>query len=301
MSNPYKPQTGRFSFRKYVFNGALVAIGIVGTTLVTSLSKGIADEIGIQWSQMTGSHPVLVLVSSNGGATQVENAEVRVVSALQDEKALTGRSDEYGRASFKDVSTSDFLLTVTSTKDGTTTQCKLYSKADKYPFTVQVKLDACRQLKDEATSSEIAGATVPWLKLALGEVGVTEWKGQVSNPRINKYFAAVGWPLDQWQPWGCAFIGWTLKNSSIELPKEAASCVSYVMNYGTQLRQPKVGALGFLRPDGIDEARTGLVGIVSEINAAGVTMIVGNVNNSVTRVTYQPDEVAFVWPPQTSN
>ncbi len=269
--------------------------------MTTSLAKGLSGKVGYLWDQLVGSHAVWVVVYNKAGG--VENADVWLAPSRQDEKPVSRRSDSYGRASFNDISNPDFMLTVVSTKDGNTTKCTVFRNAKAYPFTTQVNLDdtGCTQLTDTATVSEIAQVTAPWLKLALAEVGVKEWKGERSNPRILEYFrATVGGHLDQALPWGCAFIGWTLKNSGIEIPQEPAKCSSYVIQYGTDIKEPKIGALGYLDPDGINESRTGLVGIVSEISPAGVTMVVGNINDSVTRVTYPIDEIAFVWPPQPS-
>jgi len=97
--------------------------------------------------------------------------------------------------------------------------------------------------------------------------------------------------------WGCAFIGWALTESGIKPPADAALCASF-LKYGSKLAGPKVGALGVVGKEGIPEANTGLVGIVASVEPSAVTMIVGNVDNSVTRATCPLERLqAFIWPP----
>jgi len=88
----------------------------------------------------------------------------------------------------------------------------------------------------------------PWMKMALGEIGVSEKKGMhKANPRILKYFkASKFWGKDDSggkNAWCGSFVAWVMQENKIK-PVEKAYRAKEWKNFGNKINEPVYGAIG---------------------------------------------------------
>jgi len=88
----------------------------------------------------------------------------------------------------------------------------------------------------------------PWMKTALGEVGVAEVRGRrTANPRILEYFKASRfWGRDDSggrNAWCGSFVAWVMKQNGIR-PVAKAFRAKEWKNFGKKIDEPVYGAIG---------------------------------------------------------
>lgn len=132
--------------------------------------------------------------------------------------------------------------------------------------------------------------TLPWYAYRmLGELGVEEWPGEDSNPRVLKYIDAT--PLGRWNrsdvvPWCGAFQSWAMQGANIRPPETGHRARSWI-RWGVKAADP-IGAVCVLKARRRATAkRTGSarggyhVGTALGVSKSGVILVSGNVQDRV--------------------
>lgn len=134
----------------------------------------------------------------------------------------------------------------------------------------------------------------PWLVLARSLDGEAEIPGARHNPRILRWWQAIGQAFrDDETPWCAAFVGGVLEECGIRSSKSAAAR-SY-LKWGRQVH-PCPGAIAvFSRPP---STWSGHVGFLAGRDQLGRLMIVGgNQGNRVSVAPFDPDRLLDLrWP-----
>jgi uncharacterized protein (TIGR02594 family) len=140
----------------------------------------------------------------------------------------------------------------------------------------------------------------PWMKTAMGEIGVAERKGKHNaNPRILEYFKASRfWGRDDSgakNAWCGSFVAWVMKQNNIQ-PVAKAYRAKQWKRFGKKIDQPVYGAIGIKSRKG-----GGHVAFIVGQSQDGTKyyMLGGNQNNKV-QISEYPKKVweAFVFPSQ---
>ncbi|WP_417682382.1 hypothetical protein [Roseibium sp.] len=289
-------------WKRWVAGVFIAFVSIAGTAFFEETGKQALVWIGDLWSRWTGSRSVQIVVFADPGHRPVNGAIVEIIPLEEHTAPVSRNADGFGRATFKEISHRAFYVQATTVGQTNKLVCTKLVIVKDYPYSDEIVMnDGCSRYQFQIMPQvKTANAgDYPWLAIAEAEIGTAEFLGLESNPQIDKYFASTGFSenlKNETVPWGCVFVGWVLTQSNIEPPANFPLCSSFD-NFGTSSPGPEVGALGLLDRKGIEEARTGLVGFVSAFDQNEVTMIVGNVNNSVTKVTYPLNRVKkFIWP-----
>lgn len=135
------------------------------------------------------------------------------------------------------------------------------------------------------------------------------------NPEINKYFKGVktdptldkkgrSWELDTatetqkgWDvtPWCAAFVNWCL--SKAETPRLGYATAAAWLRYGIPLACPVYGCVAIVKPGSATGSTTGHVGFVYAHVGDGITLLGGNQNNRVSRMSFASKKVlGYRWP-----
>jgi uncharacterized protein (TIGR02594 family) len=127
-----------------------------------------------------------------------------------------------------------------------------------------------------------------WLVLAEAELGVREFPGGKTNPRIAEFYTATslgGKPEDSATPWCAAFVSWVLEKSGY-LSTRKANARSY-LHFGEEVTgDPKPGDIVVMwRTD--PHAATGHVGFFYALHGEHQLWVLGgNQNNEVGLALY---------------
>jgi uncharacterized protein (TIGR02594 family) len=153
-------------------------------------------------------------------------------------------------------------------------------------------------------TSEEEQRDTPWLKLAREEIGVKEFAGPESNPKIMAYFRAAkaSWPKDDSVPWNSAFVAWVYSQLGIE-GTNSLGARSWLL-WGSPVTKPIVGSIAILSrgtnppgPDVIDAP--GHVGFLIGVDEDEdkVLILGGNQDNSVSVARFPTSRVlGYRWP-----
>lgn len=135
---------------------------------------------------------------------------------------------------------------------------------------------------------------VPWLVVALGELGVKEISGSKSNARINTYLASVGVEPDDETAWCSAFVNWVMERSG-HAGTGSARARSW-QDYGKDAGEPARGAIVVFWRDS-PQSWKGHVGFVIGVSGDEVLVLGGNQDNRVCYKSYPRERVlAWRWP-----
>lgn len=135
----------------------------------------------------------------------------------------------------------------------------------------------------------------PWMELAWAELGQSEVKGALANPRIKAMFADAGHPetTSDEVPWCAAFVGAMLKRSGCE-PTGSLMARSYLA-WGVPLDEPREGAIAVFKRT--SDPSLGHVGYVLSATEDRITIISGNDGNRVQVRDYpRADLIGLRWP-----
>ena len=124
-----------------------------------------------------------------------------------------------------------------------------------------------------------------WIDIARREIGVGEFPGADSNPRIGEYFAACGWPetTTDATPWCSAFVCWVMRQADEE-HTESVRARSWE-RYGHYGQFARGSIAGWIHDNG-----RGHVGFVEGFNGDRVWLLGGNQRNVVNVTAYRFDE-----------
>lgn len=130
---------------------------------------------------------------------------------------------------------------------------------------------------------------VPWMTIAMAEMGQTEVPGPEANARILAYFKAAGfWGTDDSggeNAWCGSFVAWVMQQSGFTPVAQAYRAKEW-RHFGRQIAQPVYGAIGIKSRQG-----GGHVAFVVGTSADGKSlyMLGGNQRDSVNIARYSRD------------
>jgi uncharacterized protein (TIGR02594 family) len=136
-----------------------------------------------------------------------------------------------------------------------------------------------------------------WLDLAIGEKGVKELDGSLSNPRILEYFnyTTLRAVADE-VPWCSAFVNWCLEKSDIKGTNSAAS--RSFLSWGNVIKEPRLGAIVILkRGNNTYKGHVGFIHSVPPFYSPFIDVLGGNQSNQVCVKKYLKNDVlGYRWP-----
>ena len=136
----------------------------------------------------------------------------------------------------------------------------------------------------------------PWLSIAKGEIGVKEFAGSASNPRILEYHKTVGINGGDSVAWCSSFVAWCLKQSGQSFQGANGMARSWsTASSMEKLSTPIRGCIAvFSRPP---NPTSGHVGFVDAIQGGNLMMVHGNSSNEVRRSGKSMQAlIGFYWP-----
>ena len=113
------------------------------------------------------------------------------------------------------------------------------------------------------------------LEIALGQVGITEIKGDVDNPEVMKYYHETGrkWVGHDETPWCDAFLDWCAMRAGYKF--SPGLLARAWLKEGTGIANPKLGDICILWRKSKDSIY-GHVGIFIRKNSDAVWLLGGN-------------------------
>lgn len=138
---------------------------------------------------------------------------------------------------------------------------------------------------------QIPAGSAPWLQIAQAEVGVSEVKGSLNNPRIVEYANTVGFSNDE-VSWCSAFVNWAITRSGLKGTNSASS--RSWMNYGRASELVPGAIVVFARPP---DPTKGHVGFFIGFAGDRLQVLGGNQSNQVKISNYARTNLLSVrWP-----
>jgi uncharacterized protein (TIGR02594 family) len=139
----------------------------------------------------------------------------------------------------------------------------------------------------------------PWMKTALGEIGVAEKAGMhKANPRILEYFkASKFWGKDDTgakNAWCGSFVAWVMKKNNIK-PVAKAFRAKEWKKFGTKIDKPVYGAIGIKSRKGGGHVAF----IVGKSEDGKKYFMLGGNQDDKVQISKYPKKVwdTFVFPP----
>lgn len=139
----------------------------------------------------------------------------------------------------------------------------------------------------------------PWMELAWAELGQSEVKGPLANPRIQAMFADAGHPnaTSDEVPWCAAFAGAMLKRAGYK-PTGSLMARSYLA-WGDAIDEPREGAIAIFKRT--SNPALGHIGFLLSATEDSITIISGNDGDRVQVRDYpRADLIGIRWPPAAS-
>lgn len=120
----------------------------------------------------------------------------------------------------------------------------------------------------------------PWLRIAYGEIGVTEVRGAHHNERILDYHATAGRARTDEIPWCASFVNWCLLQAGITGTGSAWSLSFLNWANGQTITEPVHGCIAVI-DNGNHHGHVGFVVGTAESNSTHYVLLGGNQSNSV--------------------
>lgn len=132
----------------------------------------------------------------------------------------------------------------------------------------------------------------PWMPFAVAQIGIQEFPGPASNPRIVEYQKTTGAGKDDEIPWCSSFVNWCVSQAGLHGTRSAAA--RSWLSWGTSLDKPRPGCVVVLSRG--KNPQKGHVGFYVRSSGAFVELLGGNQSNSVKIQSYPKSRVlAFRW------
>jgi uncharacterized protein (TIGR02594 family) len=132
-------------------------------------------------------------------------------------------------------------------------------------------------------------ADLPWLQIALAEVGVKELHGSRDNPRILEYLRSTNLPrplaAEDETSWCSAFVNWCVERAGFE-GTDSAWARSW-LHWGRAITHPKRGCIAVLKR-GVD---LGHVGFFLGEAGAEIELLGGNQKDAVSIARFPKAQV----------
>lgn len=141
-----------------------------------------------------------------------------------------------------------------------------------------------------------AGSLIaPWLRVAYGEVGVSEVRGASHNARILEYHASAGRARTDEIPWCASFVNWCLLQAGITGTGSAWSLSFLNWANGQTIADPVYGCIAVI-DNGNHHGHVGFVVGTATSNSSHYVLLGGNQSNSV-RLSHERRAISrFVLP-----
>ena len=289
---------------------SIAALTALGTAVIKDWLPAFAEHV---WERVFDEKIVRVSLRRKGDFP-IANASLRLMSADDDagKGALEAISDQDGRAVFRDVGSSALFLKVVYSEGGELFTYRRDFAVLSFPYVLEVNGDdgwttvalaaksGTATQVDDLSVAEVTEAykKAPWLKIAIAEIGVKEFESPNVNPRISEYHQSTDKLSGKTQalPWGCSFLSWVFSQAKTPENPKSGRCADYAA-FGTQLGEPRVGALVILSRKGVPELISGFAGFYIKSNADTVTILGGNIHNEVAVSDFPMSIVtAYRWP-----
>lgn len=303
-----------------------VAFSAIVTSFATEATRNwLPALVSYSWSVATRSKITYVDVAFGSPPHAIYQANVMAYEPATNTTYQSTKTDQSGLAVLKNVSPSHFFVSVSFAADGKRISGQRHITIAKYPKWVVFKGNSADIFSGMTTDDIVWSAndirlgaynivaapapTVspvarpddpPWLAIALNELGVYEFPGEASNPRIVEYHAATTLNQNPGQltdktPWGCSFITWALARANVPDDVKTARCAD-LLKVGEKISDAKRDAIAVFWPT-IAEARSGFAGFVLGEDKTSVTVVAGNIRNSVTVASFPKASVrGYRWP-----
>lgn len=138
--------------------------------------------------------------------------------------------------------------------------------------------------------------SIPWMPIALGELGVKEKPGPEDNPRVLEYHAATQLHATHDEvPWCSAFVNWTLMKAGKNRTQSAAA--RDWLSFGWPLAEPRYGCLVILSRG--DNPVSGHVGFCIDCSddMKTIWLLGGNQHDAVSVAPFERWRVlGYRWP-----
>lgn len=132
--------------------------------------------------------------------------------------------------------------------------------------------------------NEVVDSDLPWLRIALGEVGVKEFPGNADNPRIVEYLHSTNLPAPSRNNdetyWCSAFVNWCVERAGYE-GTDSAWARSW-LNWGKKIDTPRKGCIVVFKRDS-----GGHVGFYMGETETTIKVLGGNQSNEVNISGYR--------------
>lgn len=138
----------------------------------------------------------------------------------------------------------------------------------------------------------------PWMTFAWADLGVAEFPGSRSNPRVMDYYRLAGNSGigDDAVPWCAAFVGACLERAHVTCSRSLAAR-SY-LSWGKALDQPEPGCIVVLSRG--QDPSAGHVGFLAGVTASKVFLLGGNQGDAVSVASFERGRVLGYRLPATS-
>lgn len=123
--------------------------------------------------------------------------------------------------------------------------------------------------------------------VAAAEIGVHEYAGAASNPRILEYYKATlmgGAPEDGSTPWCAAFVSWVLEKSGYRGPRTTKA--RRFLSYGQMRPEPEFGDIAVLWREDPQSEKGHVAFFVAKKADSQVWLLGGNQGNQVSYQLY---------------
>jgi uncharacterized protein (TIGR02594 family) len=143
--------------------------------------------------------------------------------------------------------------------------------------------------------SEETAVVVPWMPVAMAEIGESEVHGANNNPRIVAYHTATDLKASNDEtPWCSSFCNWVMNQVGMD-GTDKANARSW-MHWGLPLTEPKYGCIVVLKRG--TNPTQGHVGFyVHDLPAGKFQLLAGNQSDKVCILSFsKKDVLAYRWP-----
>ncbi|ASV44683.1 baseplate hub + tail lysozyme [Agrobacterium phage Atu_ph04] len=143
---------------------------------------------------------------------------------------------------------------------------------------------------------QFSGSEPPWLSIAKAEIGVKEFNGAQSNPRILEYLKNVGINSGDETPWCSAFAKWCMDKAGVSTSGINGMAKSWSRSGSfKKLDKPLAGCIAVFNRG--PNPQSGHVAFLSRVQGGRAVCIGGNQSNAVKESPYPLDQlVGWYWP-----
>jgi uncharacterized protein (TIGR02594 family) len=272
------------------------AVGAVATLIIKDVVPAAFDLV---WKRYSHSDHLTVTVIRRDNKKPVEKATVdlqsKEFSTLIDSKSTS----EAGTAVFYDLAKDTYVISITfgaGISQTANTRPIPYDGGRKIEIIEMDFVTTGSQPPTPVTTNvaNTPNALMKLLTVAQGELGQSELINNKPNPRVLDYLRSVNLPEDVATPWNSAFVNWVVKQAG--LPGTNSGAARSWLFWGKSVAAPVVGSIAvFWRAS--PQSGLGSVGFVVRADETTITIISGNVENSVAETVLRKSQLIGIRTP----